>query len=51
MHDELADFRRTGKCNFVDFRMSSQRRTGCFAIASNDVHNAVGKTRFLDEFP
>ena len=50
LHDELADFGRAGEGDLVDVRMRGERGAGGFAVAGNDVHDAIGNAGFLNQF-
>ena len=41
VHDQLADFGRAGERDFVDIWMRGKRGAGCFAVAGDDVDDAV----------
>ena len=50
LQNQLADFGRAGEGDFVHVRMRGQRSAGSFAIARDDVHDAVGDSGFLNQF-
>ena len=50
LKDELANFGRAGEGDLVDVRMRGQRGAGRFAVAGNDVDDAIGNTGFLNHF-
>ena len=50
MHDQLADFGGTRERNLVNMRMRGERGAGGFAVAGNDVDDAVRNARFLNQF-
>ena len=49
MNDQLSDFRRAGERDLVNVGMGRQRCAGRFAVAGDDVHDAFGKSGFLDQ--
>ena len=48
--DQLADFCRSGKGDFVHVRMCGQCCSGSFAITGDDIDHALGKSCFHDQF-
>ena len=49
LHDQLADFRRTGERHLVHVGMRRQRCAGGFAEAGDDVHHAWRKADLLNQ--
>ena len=50
LKDQFADFGGTGEGDFVDIRMRGQGGARGFAIARDDVHDAVGNSGLLNQF-
>ncbi len=50
LQDQFADFGRASKGNLIDIRMRGQRGAGGFSVARNDVHDAIGNARLLNQF-
>ena len=49
-NDQAADLGGAGESDLVDARMGGQGRAGRFAQAGDDIDDALGEARFLDQF-
>ena len=48
--DELADFGGAGEGDFIDVHVCGERGAGSFAVAGNDVDDAIREAGFLHQF-
>ena len=50
LHDQLADFGRSGERNLVHVGMRGESSARRFAVSGDNVHHAFGESGFLDQF-